>query len=1041
MNITASALVLLLAFAAPPARAAAPELPGLALPPAALRRQAAALRRQGASLMRLGLYREAAEPYRKAAALGGDDPALLEDLMWALWRADDRAGAIDAASRVLEKKKDDLEALNLLASAQLAAGLYADAMKSFLASDALKPGQPNVEEALATLYEKDRDYPEALKRCEAGLADRPDSPARAAQRGRLLFLLGRYDEAASAWARALELTPGDFDDAFQLARSRYFSGRHEEAARAVAGLLKDDPHRNAALEFLTDIAVVNDRRDWAIPALERVLQDGRPDDELRMLALAKLYGEQDLPDQDLSTLDRVIALDPSGGAALRDRAEFLETHGRPARAAADDKRLLGLNPSSPLEWRELAENLSTAGRTRAALRAIARARELNPTDPSLLLAQSRMLNDDGQEEAGRALLESWLRDNSGDETVLPVLLYHGLAERDDDPMLASPVHSTTAAFRAQMKALRDAGFTAVTSAQAAAWFHGKGALPARPVLIALDDARLDGFRPADPILKEFGLKATMFAPLSNVEPGLPGFATWDELKAFQATGRWEIEAHGDLGHTYIRKDAQGRLARFLTNRMWLPGEGRLETAREWERRVAEDDESSKSKIREHLGETPVAFAYPEGEYGQMEAPNVLGSAPLGLRLCAASYEVCFQQDGPGLNVRSMDPARAVRVEPGRDWTGDRLVRHIRDESPYVLVRRALLRQLAWDGKTREAEALLEANRRDGVSEPVLLADEARIRYAAGDRAAALRLAQRALQLAPGAENEQLVAEMRREEPPLEWRPEFVYENDSQGRNNRVFRQTLGPWSALDLDEAVHFHGSYTEPGAPTVSDDGAGFALSRDVSLNQNASVRLEGHFLGAGAPDTFTIMGTLRSRWTDALETVAEIGHEPYMYARALMAGVRERLVSGSGVWGDPDALQVSGRLKLGSLTDGNDRYTGEAEAARPVPGIPGLKGVVQFAMDGIRFVSPNYYSPLHLRTYSAGLDYTGKPLPWLSASARYLPGLAEEGGVSTGFSQELDAYASAARGAFSVRPSISYTRTPSYRSTSYGIGLGWTF
>ena len=988
--------------------------------------------------MRQGLYTQAVEPYRKAAAIRVGDRALLKDLMWVLWRAGDREGAIDAATRALSMKKDDLEALNLLAVAQFAAGHYGEAFQSYLASDALAPKQVDVKRALATLYERDKDYERALAYCDAGVADRPDDAARHAQRAHLLFLLGRYEESEASWRAALDWSPDDFEYAFQLARTLYFEGRREESALAVAGLLKHEPHHNPALEFLTQISIVNGRRDWVFPVLERILQDGRPEDEARMLTLAKLYEDEGMLAQQLRTLDRILALDPSNGAAVRARAEFLDAYGRPDQAIGDYERLLQLNPTAAPEWQRLAEALFANGQMQRGLDAMAKARELHPTDVPMLIAQSRFLDETGHEEAGRALLARWLESN--EESVLPVLLYHGLAVRDDDPMLASPVHITTAAFRGQMKALRDAGFTPVTSAAAAAWFRGKSALPPRPVLITFDDARLDGFRPADPILKEFGLKATMFAPMSNVEPGLPGFASWDELKAYQATGRWEIAAHGDQGHTFVRKDADGRLARFLTNRMWLKAEGRLETTEEWARRVSADHDSSKKKILERLGEAPSAFAYPEGEYGQVEAPNLPDSGPRGLRLCAESYAVCFQQDGRGLNVRSMDPARAARVEPRRDWTGERLVRHIRDQSPFVLVRRTLLHRLAWAGKTHEAAVLLEANRRAEVSESILLADEALIRFAAGDPEAALRLAQRALELAPGPENRKVVAEVSRK-APLHWKPEFVYDNDNRGRNNRVFRQTLGPWSALGLEEVSHFHGSYSEPGVPTVADDGGGFTLTRPVIQDQEASVRLEGHILGAGAPDTFSILGTLRSRWTDSFETSAQVGHEPYMYARALLAGVRERLVSVSGVSGAADALQVSARLKLASLTDGNARYTGSAAISQAVTDLRGLRAVAQFATDGVRNVSPNYYSPIHLRTYSAGLDYTGKPLPWLTASLRYLPGYAEEGGAPSSFAQEADAYASFQRGALSLKPSISYSRTPTYRSTSYGLGLDYRF
>jgi tetratricopeptide (TPR) repeat protein len=1001
-------------------------------------RQAAALRRQGTALLRQGHYQEAADPYRKAALLRSADPALLKDLMWTLWRAHDLDGAIEAASRALLKKKDDLEALNLRALAQLTAGRAEDAFVSYIDLDARMPGQAHVQRALAILYERYKDYPKALAYAAAALAEKPENAILHAQQARLLFLLGRVEEAAASWRNAVDLSPDSVEYRFQLARVRYALGEHDAAARAATELVAVRPRYGPALEFLFQIAVVNNRLDWAVPVFERILDEGRPEDEALVLMLAKLYETMGRPDDVLRTLDRALLLNPENGAAVRAKADFMDNFGTPAQTVAAYERLLQLNETSAPSWERYAEALRTDGQPQRALAAMIEARSLDPNNPELLIGHSRIMYEAGQEEASRTMLTRWL--DSNEEKVLPVLLYHGLAARDDDPMLAALVHIPVAAFRGHMKALHDAGFTPVTAAQAAAWYHGQGGLPPRPVLITFDDARLDSFRNADPILREFGLKATMFAPLSNVEPDLPGFSSWEELKEFQSSGRWEIQAHGDMGHTFIKKDADGRTARFLTNRLWLKAEERLETETEWAKRVTVDHESSKSKILSHLGETPVAFAFPEGEYGQVEAPNLPNSAPLGLDLCRKSYAVCFQQSPRGLNVRSMDPARAVRVEPRRDWTGERLVRLIRDQTPFVRMRRTMLLRAAWSGKTHEALRLLEENRRAGVSEALLLSDEAHIRSAAGDRAAALRLAQRALELEPSEENKKFVAELGAA-PRREWHPEFVYSDDNQGRVNRVFRQTLGPWCALGgLATPSHFHGSYSERGVETVSDDGAGVEWSRLALPDHETGVRLEGHFLGASAVNTFTALGSVRSRWTDTLQTAVEAGHEPYMNARALLAGVRERMISVSGVHGATDAVQVSARGKLASLTDGNARYTAAASVSAPV-GFEGLRVVGQFLTDGIRNVSANYYSPLHLRTYSAGVSYTDKPLPWLTTSLTYLPGIADEGGSTQSFSQEVDAYASLQRGDFTLRPSISFSRTPVYRSTSYGGGLGWKF
>lgn len=998
-----------------------------------------ALSRQGGMEMRAGRAKEAAEFYRGAAALRHDEREAVKDLMWALWRAGDKEATIDAASRVLKGHAQDLEALNLLAVAQFSAGHTRQALKSYLSSDALAPGQEHVSRALAALFEKFKDYPRALERCEILLQARPRDAGLLAQRGRLLFLQGRWGESASSLRDALSRSPAAPGLRLQLARSLDASGSRLEAVAELQGLLKSDPRDSLALELLTQISIVNKRLDWALPALKRAQEAGWPSDEAHLLALANLYEGAGNLKQGLKVIDDLLARHPDGGAILRDKGEMLDGHGRHAEAAAIFARLTRLNPTSSLAWRRWAEALDAQGRGREALAAMEKARALDPTDPYLLIAYSRLLYEDGRENAGRAVLEGWL--NARREETLPVLLYHGLALRAKDPMLAAPVHIPATVFREHMKALKNAGFVPITADQAAAWLHNRGKLPPRPVLITFDDARLDAFRSADPILREFGLKAAMFAPLSNVEGDLPGFSSWEELKAYRDTGRWDIQAHGDQGHTFIRRDAQGRQGRFLTNRRWLPEEARLETVEEWERRASGDHESSKAKLLARLGSAPSSFAYPEGEYGQQEAPNLPDSAPRNLVLCAKSYAVCYQQDGKGLNAPGRDPARAVRVEPRADWSGERLVRHIRDQSPFVQVRRALLHHYAWSGRTHAADLLLEKNRAAGISQPVLLADEARILWGAGDRPGGLELARRALELDPGPEYRALFNDYSRPRR-RGWTPELSYFDDDKDRRSLRFRQTLGAWDSRLGDISVSHHSaSFREPGAPTVLDNGVGLELRRVFKKNHEAAASVEGRFLGAGARDTYGLVGVERSRWSDSLATSVQIARLPYENARSLLAGIDETMLSLSATQGQDSGLQAGGRFKAASLSDGNSRFSGAANLSAPLAPWPEVRFILQISGDNARRVSPAYYSPQSLRLFQAGLSWSGQPRPWLKASAGYLPGYAEERGIAGNLSHQLDAAASVRTGRLILRPTVSWTRTPNYKSKSFALALDFAF
>ena len=88
---------------------------------------------------------------------------------------------------------------------------------------------------------------------------------------------------------------------------------------------------------------------------------------------------------------------------------------------------------------------------------------------------------------------------------VPILLYHHITE---EPGEGGAVSVET--FNEQMTALVEAGYTAVTFADLDAFVSGDGALPDKPILITFDDGYESNYTHAYPILKEHGLKATIF---------------------------------------------------------------------------------------------------------------------------------------------------------------------------------------------------------------------------------------------------------------------------------------------------------------------------------------------------------------------------------------------------------------------------------------------------------------------------------------------------------------------------------------------------
>jgi len=125
---------------------------------------------------------------------------------------------------------------------------------------------------------------------------------------------------------------------------------------------------------------------------------------------------------------------------------------------------------------------------------------------------------------------------------VPVLMYH---EVTDLATTSSPLAVSPEAFADQVAYLHDAGFTALTAGTLPAILAGgAGRLPERPVVVTFDDGYGDFYANAMPLLKQYGLTATVFQTTGWV--GLEGtekrMLNWRELAEVADAGI-EIGAH------------------------------------------------------------------------------------------------------------------------------------------------------------------------------------------------------------------------------------------------------------------------------------------------------------------------------------------------------------------------------------------------------------------------------------------------------------------------------------------------------------------
>lgn len=127
------------------------------------------------------------------------------------------------------------------------------------------------------------------------------------------------------------------------------------------------------------------------------------------------------------------------------------------------------------------------------------------------------------------------------------------------------------------------------------------------MLLTFDDGASGDWIYVDPVLRRYDYRAVAFI-VTGFLIGDGYHLTWAELLKLKETGRWDIESHSDLGHSYVASDAQLTDAPFLINKRWTGGG--LESTRRFRHRVVGDLERNVNLLERRGFEPPRLFAFP-----------------------------------------------------------------------------------------------------------------------------------------------------------------------------------------------------------------------------------------------------------------------------------------------------------------------------------------------------------------------------------------------------------------------------------------------
>ena len=131
--------------------------------------------------------------------------------------------------------------------------------------------------------------------------------------------------------------------------------------------------------------------------------------------------------------------------------------------------------------------------------------------------------------------------------MVPIIMYHSVTP---EAKVEDRIQISVNSFNRQMCFLKSHHYNVVPLAMVGEMIRDKKKIPFKTVALTFDDGYQDNYVYAYPILKKFGLPATVFIIVNEVGRPQGDRLSWDEIKKMQASNLIVIGSH-TLDHPYL----------------------------------------------------------------------------------------------------------------------------------------------------------------------------------------------------------------------------------------------------------------------------------------------------------------------------------------------------------------------------------------------------------------------------------------------------------------------------------------------------------
>jgi tetratricopeptide (TPR) repeat protein len=261
--------------------------------------------------------------FQHAFGITGDNYTVCRHLAECLNEQNRLDEAIENYQKCLHEIPDSTEVLNNLGIALGKQGKFDEAIKYFEAALRIKPDFAEVHINLGITLAAKGEFAEALRHYKTA-AETTDTPRLYSNLGSLLLNIGRFEEAAIAYRKALSATPDDFNVLGKLGCALAHTGKFDEAISVLTKSLQIKPDFAEAHTDLGHVLALSGRPSEAVVHLVEALRLD-PRSARTHYYLGQVLMQMDKINEAIAHFEEALQFKPDWAELMNDLSWFLAT--------------------------------------------------------------------------------------------------------------------------------------------------------------------------------------------------------------------------------------------------------------------------------------------------------------------------------------------------------------------------------------------------------------------------------------------------------------------------------------------------------------------------------------------------------------------------------------------------------------------------------------------------------------------------------------------------------------------------------------------